>query len=59
MLNMHAADVTQPHSGMAPVCDAGHGVALRKDGGDIEAIALGEQRCFHDLDNLYRLRFRW
>ena len=56
MLNMQVTDVKKPLMSVARICDAGHEVVFRSNGGTITHTSTGQTTKFQRVDNVYRLR---
>jgi hypothetical protein len=56
MLNMQVTDVKKPLMSVARICDAGHQVIFRNDGGTIIHTETGQTTKFQRIDNVYRLK---
>ena len=56
LLNMQVTDVKKPLMSVARVCDAGHEVTFRANGGEIKHVESGQITKFDRIDNVYRLR---
>jgi hypothetical protein len=56
MLNMQVTDVKKPLMSVARICDAGHEVLFRSNGGTITHLGTGQTTKFQRIDNVYRLK---
>jgi hypothetical protein len=56
MLNMQVTDVKKPLMSVARICDAGHEVVFRSNGGTITHTGTGQTTKFQRIDNVYRLK---
>ena len=56
MLNMQVTDVKKPLMSVARICDAGHEVVFRSNGGTITHTRTGQTTKFQRVDNVYRLK---
>ena len=56
LLNMQVTDVRKPLMSVARICDAGHEVVFKADGGYIKHIETGQRTAFNREDNVYRLK---
>ena len=56
MLNMQVTDVKKPLMSVARICDAGHEVIFKSDGGIIKHMKTGQETKFQRIDNVYRLK---
>ena len=54
-LKMQVTDVRKPLMSVARVCDAGHTVVFRRDGGEIVDNETGKATKFSRVNNVYRL----
>ena len=54
-MNMQVTDVHKPLMSVARICDAGHTVIFKPDGGVIKSIATGEETAFRRENNVYRM----
>ena len=55
-LTMQITDVRKPLMSVSRICDAGHSVTFRRDGGYIEHEQSGQRTHFQRMDNVYRLK---
>ena len=55
-LNMQVTDVNKPLMSVARICDAGHVVTFRAEGGTIRNLKTGQKTAFDRVDNVYRLK---
>ena len=47
------AEVTRPLTAASKVCDAGHEIRLRKDGGEVVDLRTGERTTVKRVNNVY------
>ena len=57
-MNMQVTDVSKALMSVAKICDAGHTVVFRRDGGLIRNNTSGEETRFRRENNVYRLRVK-
>ena len=54
-LKMQVTDVRKPLMSVSKICDAGHSVTFRSDGGEIVDERTGQVTKFNRVDDVYRL----
>jgi hypothetical protein len=52
---MQVTDVRKPLMSVSKICDAGHSVTFRSDGGEIVDERTGQVTKFNRVDDVYRL----
>ena len=57
-MNMQVTDVNKALMSVAKICDAGHTVVFRRDGGLIRNDTSGEETKFRRENNVYRLKVK-
>ena len=57
-LTMQVTDVSKPLMSVSRICDAGHQVVFKSEGGYIEHLNTGQRTNFNRVDNVYRLQVR-
>ena len=57
-MNMQVTDVNKALMSVAKICDAGHTVVFRRDGGMIRNDTSGEETMFRRENNVYRLKVK-
>ena len=57
-MNMQVTDVNKALMSVAKICDAGHTVVFRRDGGLIRNDTSGEETMFRRENNVYRLKVK-
>ena len=57
-MNMQVTDVNKALMSVAKICDAGHTVVFRRDGGMIRNDTSGEETQFRRENNVYRLKVK-
>ena len=52
---MQVTDVRKPLMSVSKICDAGHSVTFRRDGGEIVDDRTGQMTKFNRIDDVYQL----
>ncbi len=57
-IRLQVTDVSKALLSVGKICDAGHEVGFRKDGGVIRHLATGQETAFYKVDGVYRMKLK-